>query len=72
MQSQPAKAGIVKTKCDYCGGRFGLSRRKWLGYQFCKKECELAWTAKREETVAAFRRWLYSPAGVPADAKNRP
>jgi hypothetical protein len=72
MAFQPVKEGIVKTKCDYCGGRFGLTRRKWLGYQFCKKECELAWTAKREETVANFRRWLYSSPRVAADVKNRP
>ena len=59
----------MKTKCDYCGGPFGLTRRRWLGYQFCKKQCELAWRAKREEAVAAFRRWLYPRA--PADIKNR-
>ena len=50
----------MKIKCDYCGGRFGLTERKWLGYQFCKTECEVAWRAKREEAVAAFRRWLHS------------
>jgi hypothetical protein len=55
----------VKTKCDFCGGRFGFTRRKWLGYQFCKKECEFSWKAKREATVAAFRRWLSSPAHRP-------
>ena len=36
-----------------------MTRRKWFGYQFCKEKCELAWKAKREEAVAALRRWLY-------------
>jgi hypothetical protein len=58
----------MKTRCDYCGGRFGLTRHKWLGYQFCNKECELAWRAKREAAVAAFRRW--QPTRCATDVKQ--
>jgi hypothetical protein len=60
----------MKTKCDYCGWGFGLTRRRWLNYQFCKRKCELAWRAKREETVA-LRRWLYSSPRTSADVKTR-
>jgi hypothetical protein len=49
----------MKTRCDYCGDRLGRTRRRWLGYQFCKLACEAAWRMKQDKAVADFRRWLY-------------
>ena len=53
----------MKIRCDFCGGRFGLIRRRYFGYHFCKEACERAWREKRENAIADFKRWLYgSPA----------
>jgi hypothetical protein len=37
---------MKKKRCDSCGGRFGLTRQKWLGYQFCRKACKDDFLAK--------------------------
>jgi hypothetical protein len=49
----------MKTTCDYCGGRFGLTRRRHQDHQFCKALCETAWLVRREKQIADFKRWLY-------------
>ncbi len=49
----------MKTSCDECGGKFGMTRRKWLGYHFCKEACETAWRLKQDQAIASFKRWLY-------------
>jgi hypothetical protein len=40
------KRDMKKKRCDSCGGRFGLTRQKWLGYQFCRKACKDDFLAK--------------------------
>jgi transposase len=43
-------------RCFYCGGQFGLTRRRWSGRQFCSLWC-LAWFEKeaRERKKAEDR-----------------
>jgi len=50
---------MKKGRCDTCGGPFGLTRQKWLGYQFCCTTCMEDWLAKRQREIESFKRWFY-------------
>jgi hypothetical protein len=50
----------MKSRCDFCSGAFGLTRRKWVIYQFCKEACERSWRDKREQAITDFKLWLYA------------
>src|SRR6266545_2269020 len=49
----------MKTRCDTCGGPFGLIRQKWLGYHFCCEACMEDWMAKRQRALQSFKQWIH-------------
>jgi len=49
----------MKTRCDYCCGPFGLTRRKYFGHQFCTEACEEAYKDQRSEIAAGFKAGFY-------------
>ena len=57
-------------KCDYCGDKFGLTRRliSPTNRQYCVAYCE-AWgereyDEKRQREIARFLSWLYPSSWV--------
>jgi hypothetical protein len=45
-------------RCDTCNGKFGLTRRRWMGHAFCSKVCLDNFLAKRARQAQSIKRWL--------------
>jgi len=50
---------IMKTRCDYCCGPFGLIRRRHFGHQFCSEACEEGYKKDRSKIIAEFKSGRY-------------
>jgi hypothetical protein len=50
---------VMKTRCDYCRGAFGLIRRRYFDHQFCCEACEEAYKQERARIVARFKSGFY-------------
>jgi hypothetical protein len=50
---------MKKIRCDACGERFGLTRQRWLVYQFCCNACMEDWLARRQREIESFKRRVY-------------
>jgi hypothetical protein len=48
----------MHNRCAYCGGKFGLVRRRWFQTQFCSKRCREKFLAKLTQDRDQVRRWL--------------
>jgi len=54
-----SQESVVKTRCDFCNGSFGLIRRRYRNRQFCCTRCEEAYKEQRSKIVADFKTRLY-------------
>jgi hypothetical protein len=54
-----SQEGVVKTRCDFCSGSFGLTRRRYRMCQFCCELCENAYKDQRTKLIADFKARLY-------------
>jgi hypothetical protein len=55
-----SQESVVKTRCDFCNGAFGLIRRRYRNRQFCCSRCEEAYKEQRSKVMADFKARLYS------------
>jgi endogenous inhibitor of DNA gyrase (YacG/DUF329 family) len=44
--------------CAQCGGKFGLIRQRWHGYQFCSKKCRATFLENFSREKELVRAWL--------------
>jgi hypothetical protein len=56
----------MKTRCEYCGGPFGLIRRRYFDHQFCCEACETAYKEQRAKIATQLKSSSY-----PSLSENR-
>jgi hypothetical protein len=54
-----SQESVVKTRCDFCNGAFGLIRRRYRNRQFCCAPCEKAYKDQRSKIVADLKARFY-------------
>jgi hypothetical protein len=58
MKRRPASEEAGMKHCAQCGGKFGLIRRRWFGYQFCSSSCRDNFFDKLALDRERLRKWL--------------
>lgn len=49
---------MSKKRCDWCKGKFGLTRQRYNAYSFCRKRCKKEWLKQRARDWR-YWRWPY-------------